>query len=815
VRTAFSKLFMRRVSIAAAVVISALGASPSYHLSAAPQRPASAPAAAVQPRQVLDKYCVSCHNTRLHSGGLALDSVDPAQVTVKTDVWEKVIRKLRTGSMPPVGLPRPDAATLTAVASSLESAIDADAMARPQPGRTEALHRLNRTEYQNAVRDLLALDIDAAALVPADDQSYGFDNLAGVLKMSPTLLERYIGAARDVSRLAVGVAKIPPTAETFRLRSDLSQYQHLEGLPLGTRGGTAVRYTFPQDGEYLIKVEMLDLFSGAQIKEPHNLEISVDGRQAQLFKLGESKKMGQDPNDPTADLYTSQDALQVRVPVRAGPHVVTTTFVKKTEALAETVRKPFVRPHGEGDFLLYQPHIGTVTISGPFNGSPAQDTPSRRRIFVCRPATAADETVCAKQIVSTLARRAYRRPVSDADIQPLLSFYADARASGGFDAGVERALQALLVSSSFLYRVERDPSSARGPYRLTDLELASRLSFFLWSSIPDDQLLDVASKGQLKTPAVLDREVRRMLKDPRSEALATNFAAQWLRLRNVSGALPDDVIFPNFSDNLRQDFVTETQRFFQSIVQENRGVLELLTADYTFVNERLAKHYGIPNVYGSEFRRVTLPEENRRGLLGQASVLTATSYSDRTSIVGRGKWILENVLGTPPPPPPPNVPALKENTSNGKLLSMRERMTAHRANPVCASCHNNMDPLGFALDNFDAVGRWRARAEGGQAIDASGGLADGTTFNGPAELRQVLTRRPEQFVTVVAEKLLVYALGRGNEFYDASPIRRAVRASAASNYSFASLIVGLVTSTPFQMRSLPEAAPEQTVAARP
>jgi hypothetical protein len=674
---------------------------------------------------------------------------------------------------------------------------------------------LNRTEYQNAIRDLLALDIDAAALVPADDQSYGFDNIAGVLKMSPTLLERYIGAAREVSRLAVGVAKIPPTAETFRLRSDLSQYKHIEGLPLGTRGGTAIRYNFPQDGEYMIKVEMLDLFAGAQIKEPHNLEISVDGRQVRLFKLGESKKMGQDPNDPNADLYTSQDALQVRVPVQAGPHVVTTTFVKKTEALAETVRKPFVRPHGEGDFLLYQPHIGTVTISGPFKGSPAQDTPSRRRIFVCRPLTAADEAGCARQIVSTLARRAYRRPVSEADIQPLLSFYAEARASGGFDAGVERAIQALLVSSSFLYRVERDPSDAHGAYRLTDLELASRLSFFLWSSIPDDHLLDLASQGGLKNPAVLDREVRRMLKDPRSEALATNFAAQWLRLRNVSGALPDDVIFPNFSDNLRQDFVTETQLFFQSIVQENRGVMELLTADFTFVNERLAKHYGIPNVYGSEFRRVTLPDENRRGLLGQASVLTATSYSDRTSIVGRGKWILENVLGTPPPPPPPNVPALKDNGTNGKLLSMRERMTAHRANPVCASCHANMDPLGFALDNFDAVGRWRIRAEGGQAIDASGGLADGTTFNGPAELRRVLTRHPEQFVIVVAEKLLVYALGRGNEFYDASPIRRAVRAAAASNYSFASLIVGLVTSTPFQMRSLPEAVPEQTVVARP
>ena len=764
---------------------------------------------------MLDQYCVRCHNAKLQSGGLALHEIDPAQAAVHADVWEKVVRKLRTGSMPPAGQRRPDRGTMEAVAASLESVIDSNLVAHPKPGRTEALHRLNRTEYQNAIRDILALDIDAAALVPADDQSYGFDNIAGVLKMSPTLLERYMGAAREVSRLAVGFSKIAPTAETFRLKSDLSQYNQLAGLPSGTRGGAAVQYTFPQNGEYVIRVEMLDLFSGAQIKEPHTLEISIDGRQVQLFKLGASKKLDSDPN---SDAYQSLDGLQVRVPVKAGPRVVSATFIKKTDALAETVRKPFARPHGEGDFLLYEPHIGTVTISGPFNASPAQDTPSRQRLFVCYPKTDVEAAPCAKRIVSTLARRAYRRPVTEAEVDRLLGFYSAARAQRGFDAGIEKAVQALLVSPSFLYRVERDPATATGPYRLSDLELASRLSFFLWSSVPDDTLLDLASAGKLNEPAALGREVRRMLKDPRAEALATNFAAQWLRLRNLSGALPDDVIFPNFTDNLRQDFVTETERFFQSIVAENRGVMELLTADYTFVNERLAKHYKIPGVYGTDFRRVPLSDPNRRGLLGQASVLTATSYSDRTSIVGRGKWILENVLGTPPPPPPPNVPALTENGVNGRqVLSMRERMTAHRANPVCASCHSNMDPLGFALDNFDAVGRWRARAEGGQPIDASGGLADGSKFNGPAELRAVLARNPEQFVSVVAEKLLIYALGRGLETSDASAIRRMVRGAAASQYSFSSLVEGLVKSVPFQMRDAPTtgAAPAIVASARP
>jgi mono/diheme cytochrome c family protein len=762
--------------------------------AAAPQQPAPAGAMATE-RATLDKYCVTCHNDRLRTGGLSLQQVDLRNVPGDVEVWEKVVRKLRTGSMPPAGAPRPDAAAVDVLAGWLETEIDRDAVARPHPGRTEPLHRLNRVEYQNAVRDLLHLEIDAAALVPADDQSYGFDNIAGVLKMSPTLLERYLGAAREISRLAVGVTIMPPTAETFRLRSDLSQYDHLGGLPFGTRGGASVFYNFPQDGEYTFKIELLDLFAGAQVKEPHQLELSVDGQRVHVFALA-PKGSGINAT------YSTAASMEARAPIKAGPHTVAATFVKKTDALAESLREPFARPHGEGDFLLYQPHLGTVTISGPFNATAAVDTPSRRRIFVCRPATVNDEAACAKRILTTLARRAYRRPVTDVDVQSLLTFYRAGRAQRSFDAGIEKAIQAMLVSPSFLYRVEADPASASGAYEISDVELASRLSFFLWSSIPDDELLDVAAQGRLKDRAVLAAQVRRLLKDDRSAALASNFASQWLRLRNLAGALPDDVIFPNFSDNLRQDFATETERFFQSVVQENRSAVDLLTADYTYVNERLAKFYGIPEVYGAEFRRVTLADANRRGLLGQGSILTATSYGDRTSPVGRGKWILENVLGTPPPPPPPNVPALKENGATGKLLSMRERMNAHRNNPVCASCHARMDPLGFALENFDAIGRWRNFAEGGQPIDASGTLPDGTRFNGPAELRQVLAQHPEQFVTVLTEKLLVYALGRGLEPTDASAIRGAVRGSARDQYRFASIVAALVGSTPFRMRAV-------------
>ena len=789
----------RRVSVLLGVCVWVWAAGHDPVLAAG--GPSASVAAAAEQEALLERYCITCHNERLAARGtvpIEIRTADLGDVPAAAEVWEKVIRKLRTGTMPPTGRPRPGAEAVDQFATWLETAIDREAAASPNPGRTEPLHRLNRTEYQNAIRDLLALDIDAAALVPADDQSYGFDNIAGVLKVSPTLLERYMGAAREISRLAVGSTPLAPVGETFRIVSDLSQYQHQDGLPFGTRGGMTVDYNFPRDGEYDLKVELLDLFAGAPIREPHQLELSLDGRRVTVFDLT--------PPDPAGDqgaVYnTGPDELEVRVHVAAGPRVVTAAFVRKTGALAESVRQPFDRPHGEGDYLLYQPHLGTLTVAGPFNATGAGDTPSRRLVFVCRPASVDNEAPCAREILSRLARRAYRRPVTAADVDSLIVFYDEGRERGGFEAGIERAVRALLVSPDFLFRVVSDPPEiAPGePYRLSDLALASRISFFLWSSLPDEELLDAAAQGVLRSPGEIERQVRRMLADPRAEALAKNFAGQWLRLRNISGALPSDVIFPNFGESLRQDFVRETELFFDSVMREDRRVTDLLTADYTFLNERLARHYGVPGVYGSDFRRVALSDANRGGLLGQGSILTVTSYPDRTSPVGRGKWVLENVLGTPPPPPPPNVPELEPAEETGQVLAMRERMEQHRANPVCASCHRVMDPLGLALENFDAVGRWRAHMPGGTAIDASGAMPDGTAFDGPAALRDLLVRNPEQFATVVTEKLLTYALGRGVEYYDAPAVRRILRDAADNDYGLASLVVGVVQSTPFQMR---------------
>ena len=779
----------------------------SAHAAHAPaQQPASPHTSA---RAFLDQYCVTCHNARLHTAGLTLDVIDIHDVPGGADVWEKVVRKLRTRGMPPAGRPRPDEAAYDAVASWLETEIDDAAATQPNPGRTEVFHRLNRTEYQNAVRDLLALDVDVASLLPGDDQSYGFDNIAGVLKVSPTLLERYMLAAREISRLAVGAPDTPPTAETFRIRSDLSQYDHIDGLPFGTRGGASIAYTFPLDAEYVLTIKLLDLFDAtAALKDPHELELSIDGERVQLFSVGGDAGGGR----TVAYRFNEDVGYEARVPLKAGPAVVTAAFVKRTSALSETVREPFARPHGEGDFLLHVPYVGTLTISGPFNATGVEDTPSRRRIFVCDPSAAidGDEEDCARHIVSTLARRAYRRPVVVRDVESLLAFYDEQRAQGGgFEAGIEKALRALLVSPEFLFRVESDPTdlAANTAYTLGSLELASRLSFFLWSSIPDDELLNVAAARRLTDPAVLEQQVRRMLADPRATALAKNFAGQWLLLRNVEGVLPDDKIFPNFGESLRQDFTRETELFFDSILRDDRSVIDLLTADHTFLNERLAKHYGVRNVYGSDFRRVIVTDDNRRGLLGHGSLLTVTSFANRTSPVGRGKWILENILGTPPPPPPPDVPPLVEaTTEEGRVLSMRERMVRHRVNPVCASCHARMDPLGFALENYDAVGRWRTH-ESGLPIDNTAELLDGTTFAGPAGLRAMLVDNPEQFATTVTEKLLTYALGRGLEYSDAPAVRAIVRGAADVDYSLQSLIVGIAQSTPFRMRqSAPAAA---------
>ena len=803
---------MRRLlaPIAAAftVVSMALGA-------AASAQPASGGGASAE-RALVDRYCVACHNERMRVADLTFDTADVDDVGAHPEIWERVVRKLRAGAMPPAPRPRPDAATYEAFTAWLETELDAAAARDPDPGRTDTFHRLNRSEYHNVVRDLLALDVDVAALLPADDGSYGFDNIAGVLGISPTLLERYLSAAKKISRLAIGRPAPSATAETFRLVTDLTQDVRVDGLPFGTRGGTRFDFTFPEDAVYGIRVQLSRDASGTlkPFDTPHRLDVSLDGELLETFTVGEPPPPGAGRSDPgyqewLARQRAADDGWEVRVPVRAGPRTVQVTFHQKTSAYAETLRQPFLRPYTSitGGDTRYQPYVGSVTVAGPFEASgarPVQGTPSRDRIFVCRPASrdAADEAACAREILSTLARRAYRRPVTERDLAVLLEFYEQGRAEGGFEAGVELGLRRLLASPDFLFRVAREPDGAAPgtPYRVPDLELASRLSFFLWSSIPDDELLDLAEAETLHRPEVLEAQVHRMLADPRADALVENFAGQWLYLRNVRALTPDEDRFPDFGEALRRSFQRETELFFASVLREDRSVLDFLTADYTFVNERLARHYGMPNVYGSHFRRVSLPDSSRRGLLGQGSILAATAYPTRTSPVLRGKWVLENLLGTPPPLPPPDVPSLEETTSDGAAVSMREAMEQHRSNPVCASCHRLMDPPGFALEQFDAVGRYRTRNEANAPIDASGVLPDGTVFEGAAGLREALLGRPDLFVTTLTEKLLIYALGRGVEHHDAPAIRAITREAAAGGHRFSSLILGVVKSPPFQMR---------------
>ena len=785
-----------------------------FGAGAAAGQPASGGAASAE-RALLDRYCVTCHNERLRVADLTLDTADVADVGAHPEIWEKVVRRLRAGAMPPAPRPRPEPATYEAFTTWLETELDAAAARHPDPGRTDTFHRLNRSEYHNVIRDLLDLEVDVAALLPADDGSYGFDNIAGVLGISPTLLERYLSAAKKISRLAIGRPAPSATAETFRLVTDLTQDVRVDGLPFGTRGGTRFEFTFPEDAVYGIRVQLSRDASGTlkPFDTPHQLEVSLDGEPLQTFTAGEPPPPGPRSSPEYQEWLARQraldDAWEVRVPVRAGPHTVQVTFHQKTSAYAETLRQPFLRPYTSitGGDTRYQPYVGSVTVAGPFEASgarPVEGTPSRDRIFVCRPASPAadDEAACAREIFSTLARRAYRRPVAERDLAVLLDFYAQGRADGGFEAGIELGLRRLLASPEFLFRVERDPADAAPgtPYRVPDIELASRLSFFLWSSIPDDELLDLAAAGTLHRPDVLEAQTRRMLADPRAEALVENFAGQWLYLRNVRALTPDEDRFPDFGEALRRSFQRETELFFGSVLREDRSVLDFLTADYTFVNERLARHYGLPNVYGSHFRRVTLPGASRRGLLGQGSILAATAYPTRTSPVLRGKWVLENLLGTPPPLPPPDVPSLEETTGDGAALSMREAMEQHRANPVCASCHRLMDPPGFALEQFDAVGRYRTRNEANAPIDASGVLPDGTAFEGAAGLREALLGRPDLFVTTLTEKLMIYALGRGVEHHDAPAIRAITRGAAADGHRFSSLILGVIKSPPFQMR---------------
>ncbi len=773
------------------------------------------PSTSSQYRVVLDRYCVTCHNERLGTAGLALDTLDVERISDAAEVWEKVAGKLRAGAMPPVGMPRPDKALSDALASWLESALDRAAAANPNPGAS-TIHRLNRAEYANAIRDLVGLDINVQELLPTDDASEGFDNIADSLSMSPTLTTRYLSAAAKISRLAIGNRAMSPTTETHYVRPDLVQEDPVsEDLPFGSRGGVAVRHVFPADAEYEIRIRLQRIQSEdiRGLGEAHDLEVRLDGVKVRSFTVG-----GQEKNW-TADTdyaLTGDAGLHFRLPVKAGARVIVATFYKKYSTLAEGLMEPSQRNAVTyNDTRLIQPGVATVSVTGPYDATAAGDTPSRRRIFVCRPASAANDTRCARTIVSTLAQRAYRRPVTDADLRPLLALYGESRNRRGFEAGIETALRGILVSPEFLFRVERErPDSTPGSaHDVTDMELASRLSFFLWSSIPDDELLRTATRRRLRVPGVLEQQARRMLADARSQSLVTNFAGQWLQLRNVSGWVPDLAAAPTFDGNLRQAFLRETELFFESIVREDRSVLDLLNANYTFLNERLARHYGIPDVYGVHFRRVTLPDERRRGLLGQGSILMVTSYPNRTSPVLRGKFILENILGTPPPPPPPNVPELKEGTGDGKILPMRQRMELHRANPACAVCHARMDPLGFAFENFDVVGGWRATDESGTTIDASGTLPDGTTFRGPVELRKALAGHHEEFVGTLTRKLLTYALGRGVEYFDAPGVRTIKRQAARDDYRFSSLIVGIVKSTAFRMRRTGD--PETRLAAVP
>lgn len=776
--------------------------------------------ATASPREVLERYCLTCHNDALKTGGLTLASVNVDNPAADAETWEKVIRKLRAGLMPAAGAPRPDRARLDAFRHTIEASIDRAALQAPNPGTT-SLHRLNRTEYAHAVRDLIAVDIDAAAMLPPDDSVEGFDNIADVLGTSPALIERYIGAAAKISRLAVGSTDIGPISTTYKVRGDLSQDRHVEGLPVGTRGGILIRHNFPVDGEYLFRFSLLKVNFGPQYggaAKGEQLEMSVNGERVLLRDL------------PSVAYYyirtgpggrVEQAApLEIRLPMKAGPQTIIVTFIERSAAYVDDLIQRVDSTTGDlqtGVQFGYTtvPHLSSVEVIGPYNITGPGTSPSRARIFVCHPddpayeplarRSAEREVGCATRILSTLARRALRRPVSDPDVAPLLEFYREGRKGGDFDRGIEMGLRRLLADPGFVFRFERDPVDVPvgAAYRVSDLELASRLSFFLWSSIPDEELLTAAEKGTLKDPAVLRRQVRRMLDDPRSQALMTNFAGQWLFLRELRNRNPDLLVFPDFDDNLRQAFQRETELLFASIVREDRSVFDLLRTDYTFVNERLARHYGLPHVYGSDFRRVSLQNPARRGLLGQGSLLTVTSAPNRTSPVTRGAWILENLLGSPPPLPPPNVPAFPE-TKTGQGITeqpktVRDRMIQHRANPACASCHRIMDPIGLALEHFDGVGRWRT-AEAGIAIDSSGQLVDGTAIRGVDGLRAALLAYPDAFLQTLTEKLLMYAVGRTSHYYD-MPIVRAIAGTAArDDHRFSSLVMGIVSSPPFQMR---------------
>ena len=797
-----------RAAAVAGVVLGAVLAAPP---------PARAAQARADPdvagyRQALARYCITCHNERLATAGLLLDHVDIAHVGRDPAVWEKVVRKLRTGLMPPDGRPRPDAATYAALVAHLETALDRAAQAVPNPGWPAQIHRLNRAEYANAVRDLLGLEVDGRALLPADDSGYGFDNIGDVLTVSPGLMARYLSAAAKISRRAVGDPTLRPGTTLYKTSPLLLQEGRMnEDLPFGSRGGLAVRHHFPLDGDYLFRISLERPLNQPVAGSGHQLEFRLDHGLVELFDFDRSGNRRAGSGAGVGGL------LDVRIPVKAGTRLVSASFIGSLDRSIPYDARPPNPPVASFQYsrVPINPIVFSIQVVGPYNGRTPDagdsDARSRSAIFLCAPEGPADEAPCAREILSNLTRRAFRRPVTTADVDPLLASYEAGYEAGGFESGIQWALEALLVSPEFLFRVERHPPDVEPgtPYRLADVDLASRLSFFLWSSIPDDELLALAEAGRLSEPAVLERQVRRMLDDPRSRALTTNFAGQWLFLRNLRTVAPNAVLFPTFDDNLREAFRRETELFFDSQVRADRSVLDLLAADYTFLNDRLARHYGIPGVYGSHYRRVRYPDERRAGLLGHGSILTVTSHPNRTSPVVRGKWLLENLLGSPPPPPPPDIPALVENDEGREPATVRARMEQHRSNPTCAACHAKMDPLGFALENFDAVGQWRSTdAEADASIDASGTLPDGTPFTTPAEFRRGLLAEPwaSEFVGTAIEKLLTYAIGRGLDYHDAPTVRAIGREAETAGYRWSSIVLGIVNSAPFRMRRMPDPA---------
>jgi hypothetical protein len=776
-----------------------------------PAPAATAPARVGTPtvpsRALLDTYCVTCHNQRLKTAGVAFDALDLSRVNEHADLLEKAVRKLRGGLMPPPGSRRPDQSAVQTFVASLEQSLDAAAAANPNPGRV-ALHRLNRTEYANAIEDLLAVRIDPAALLPKDDEAEGFDNVASVLSVSPSFLDQYISAARVVVARAMGNRAARPGSATYRPPRGTDQSARVEGLPLGTRGGLLVEHVVPADGEYKLNIPGMAIAGYVRGMEyKHTLVVTLDG--AKVFSNtigGEEDILAIDQKQASAVAAINARFQGIPLKVTAGPHKIGVAFVARTYAESDDVLHAF-RP-GAGEDRI--PRVGSIEVQGPFTLAGLSNTPSRQRIFVCQPASAAEELRCATRILSTMARRAYRRPVTDQDLEAPLTFYRTARALGTFESAIQEALPTILASPKFLYRAERAPATAApgSIHRISDLELASRLSYFLTGRAPDDTLLALAEKKRLSEPKTLDGEVRRLLTDARSGSLVTTFATQWLKLRGLDDIEPDGVVFPDFDNSLRDAFVRETHLFVESVLREDRSVVDLLTADHTFVNERLALHYGIPNVRGERFQRITLRDPNRFGLLGKGAVLMVTSYANRTAPVLRGAWILENLLGTPPAPPPPDVEAFPENKDGEKASTIREIMERHRSKPSCNSCHGVMDPLGFALENFDAIGGWRAVDRYARsAIDASGTLVDGTPVSGPVDLRNALTRRPDQFVQTVTEKLMTYGLGRTVEYYDMPAVRAIVRDAARDNYRFSAIIMGIVRSTPFQMRKVADSAP--------